>query len=106
MKQILTKAVNSWGLEMSEALLVGLEPAVVDVAVDKVGLADGRDGVAEDMTFKGRAAEDVGAIVDRSKIVCLGKGVSSNNSEVRRQLCLLQVRSCGTSTLLARGAGC
>jgi hypothetical protein len=60
-----TKAVSSWGLEISDALtvvLAGICVGVEDTFVD-TGLADAFEGVAIEVTFSGRAAEDGGGII-------------------------------------------
>ena len=61
---IRTKAVNSWGLDMSVA--TSDEPDV-DVAAPLAlcRLAAGRDGVADGVTFRGSAAEEGGGILQR-----------------------------------------
>jgi hypothetical protein len=57
--------VSSWGLEISDALtvvLAGICVGVEDTFVD-TGLADAFEGVAIEVTFSGRAAEDGGGII-------------------------------------------
>lgn len=63
---IRTKAVSSWGLDMSVA--TSDEPgadAAAPLALCR--LAAGRDGVADGVTFRGSAAEEGGGILLRSR---------------------------------------
>ena len=74
--QRLTNAVSSCGLEISDVLAADFNGADGPLP-DEIGLVDDRDGVADGATFKGRAAEAGGLIVQCG----LGNQISSTNSQ-------------------------
>jgi hypothetical protein len=61
---LLTKAVSSCGLEMSEGGLVDFVPfdGVRVEPLGDEGLGDGLEGVADGVTFKGSAADEAGIL--------------------------------------------
>lgn len=61
---VLTKAVSSCGLEISDVLTTGFDGlgAAAEAPVVDTGLIDALDGVTVDVTFRGSAAEDGGGI--------------------------------------------
>ena len=88
---VLTKAVSSCGLDMSEVRFVDLRPldGARVVPLGDEGPGDGLDGVADGVTLRGRAAADEGGIVNSA-----GSWSVAPTVYQRRRRRLVHVRGC------------